>query len=150
MLVLCLKQPIDLGDEVLEMEWFGEELGFGSGSAALERNGRKSRYEHDPDRRINGARPLGQLDAIHLGHDYIRQKQVIFAGIEQGHGLGAASDRLYLITDALQCPLQIFAHRRIVFSQQNPDHRPCFMRACLNIFQRLAALLSIAVRKWYG
>jgi hypothetical protein len=68
---------------------------------------------------------------------------LIFPDLEQRHRLGAAADRLDIITDTLQRPLQIFAHRRIVFGQKDPDHRFYSMRVRLKIFQRLAALARL-------
>ena len=78
---------------------------------------------------------LGELDAVHFGHDDVGQEQVETLGLEQRHGLGPAADGGDLIADALQRPLEVLAHRRVVFGQQDSCHRPLHMRASFNIFQ---------------
>ena len=114
------------------MEGLGEELGLGRGASALEGDRGKAGDEHDADRGVDRARLLGQLDPVHLGHDDVGQKQVEMGRLEQRHGLGAAADGLDFITDALQRPLQILAHRRIVFGQENSCHRSLYaLLACV-------------------
>jgi hypothetical protein len=113
-LVLGLEDAVDFGDQILEVEGLGQHLRLGRGAAALQGDGGKAGDEHHADRRVDRRRLLRQLDPVHLGHDDVGQQQVELLVLQKGHGLGAAADRLDLIADALQRPLQIFAHRRIV------------------------------------
>ena len=121
-LVLGLEHPVDFGHQVLEVEWLGQQFGLGRGPSALQRDRGEAGDKHHLDRGVDRARFLRQLDPVHLGHDDVSQKQIVAPGLEQRDRLGTATDRVDIIADAGQRALQIFAHRRIVFGQEDPDH----------------------------
>ncbi len=121
-LVFGLKHAIDFGDEVFQVKRLGQQFRLGRGAAALERHGGEAGDEHYTDRGVDRAGLLGKFDSVHLGHDNVGQEQVVLARLDQWKRLGSAADGLDVIADALQRALQIFAHRRIVFGKENPDH----------------------------
>ncbi len=122
MLILGLEDPVDLEDQVLEVEGLGEELCLGRGASGLQGHRREAGDEHDPDVWVDGAGFLSELDPVHFGHDNVGQKQVELLAFEQRHRFGAAADRGDFVADSLQRSLQIFAHRRIVFCQKDSRH----------------------------
>ena len=126
MLVLGLEHAVHFHHQVLEVERLGQQFRLGRGAPALQRDGGEAGDEHDPDIGVDRARFLGQLDAVHFGHDDVGQQQVEALGFEQRHRFGAATDGLDVIADALQRALQIFAHRRIVFGQKDSSPWPCY------------------------
>jgi hypothetical protein len=121
-LILGLEDPVDLHDEVFQVEWLGQELRLRRRAPALQRDRGKAGDEHHPDGRIDRAGLLGELDPVHFRHDNIGQEQIVLPVFEQRHRFGSATDRRDFIADTLQRSLQIFAHRRIVFCQKDSRH----------------------------
>ena len=123
MLVLGLEHAVDLHDEVLQVEGLGQQLGLGRGAAALERDGGEAGDEHDADAgSIALAFWASSMPSISGMTMSVRSRSNAL-GLEQRHRLGAAVDGLDVIADPLQRALQIFAHRRIVFGQEDSRHR---------------------------
>jgi hypothetical protein len=73
---------------------------------------------------------------------------------EQRHGLGPAADGGDLIADALERPLEILAHRRVVFGQEDSRHCHfydlivCFLPEANNAFARCRS--PMRVLNWHG
>ena len=98
-------------------------LASGGLAAGLERDRGEAGDEHHPHVGRDRGRLLGELDAVHLGHDDVGQQQVELLALEQRQRGGAAIDRVDLIADPLERARQIDAHRIVVFGQQDPHHR---------------------------
>ena len=111
------------------MERLRQKLCFGRCAAALERDGGEAGDDHDADRWVDHARLLRQFDAVHLGHDDVGQQQVEAVFPEQRHRFGTATDRGHIIADAGQGSGEIFAHRRVVFGEEDADHAALYARS---------------------
>src|SRR5204863_241263 len=92
-LVLGHEHPLDLGDELAQVEGLGEDLGVGRLAPGLQRHRGEAGDEHDADSGLDLAGLLGELDPVHLGHDDVAQEQVEARRLEQRHGVGPAVDR---------------------------------------------------------
>lgn len=114
--LLSRHQPLDLGDQIAEMEGFGQHLGvFGGMALGVQRNGGKTRDEHDLQRRIEFGGAPGKFDPVHFRHDDIGQQDVENIAFELRMGEIAPSERL----DDMPCIFKSFrqkaAHGFIVF-----------------------------------
>ena len=118
-----LEHAFDFENQVLEMEGLGENLALRQFAVRLERNGGESGDEHHLGARADLGTALGQLDAIHFGHDDIRQQQVEMLVLQQRQRRRSPVHRRYFVSGILERPRQVGAHRLVILGQQNTDHR---------------------------
>src|SRR3546814_2284657 len=70
------EHPVDFQHQITQVKRLRKDLCLRNGFSCLQRDGSKSSDEHDAHFRRNGGDMLGQLYAIHLRHDDIRQEEI--------------------------------------------------------------------------
>ncbi len=121
MLVLCLEYPVDLHDEVLQVERLRQQLRFGAVRPPWSATAAKPVMNMTADlgsiALAFSASSLPSISGITMS---VRSKSN--RSFEQRHRLGATTDGIDVIADALKRPLQILTHPRVVFGQQDSRH----------------------------
>ncbi|CDX44201.1 hypothetical protein MPLDJ20_60520 [Mesorhizobium plurifarium] len=118
-----LQHLLDLVDEIAQVEGLRQHLGvLGRLGIGIERDRGKAGDEHHLEVGIDLGGAAGKLDAVHLGHDDVGQKQRERFLAQPLIGAGAIVEIAYLVAGAFQRLDEEAAHIVIVFRQQNACH----------------------------
>src|SRR3546814_9320228 len=107
------EHPVDFQHQITQVKRLRKDLCLRNGFSCLQRDGSKSSDEHDAHFRRNGGDMLGQLYAIHLRHDDIRQEEIKTLGFQQRQRRCTAINGNHFLAAHFQGTSQIFTHHPI-------------------------------------
>jgi hypothetical protein len=115
-------EPLDLQNQILEMQGFGQNLGIWYRRAGAQGDAGKSCDEYDFGAWRNRVAMARELDPLHFRYDYVGEQPVEPLGLEQGRGCGATINGDHFIARSFQRPHEICTHDLFIFSEQNAEH----------------------------